>query len=375
MAASFRNVSNVLSNLEDNSFDVIRRSFRWPSELRPYLRGSIQCFAVDRPRAATEDALLPVVCAVGVNYTQNGCCRTELFPYEEGGAGVIRATASTSSVISVVSAYERNRDTWVSRKAVKPESPLEFYGSPDATAKTGPLTKGAFILIMTNLCPFITMTEWAKQPRSVSARLLQECSAYDHMDDLYDLLGADVDLWIGHSAIGGTHWVWPAFASFVRRRGIQEWLLTFNISPRSHRWFEDYFRRPDNPRYPWYGPRKALLARYQAAPNIAVRLPRAVERSYRALEKDCRTEHRGTPICGPLRWLGKRFGHADGLGLDTALGRSRAAANGFTPLRQRFPTSRRQGAKCMSFANDPHLMAAKLDMHFGGTEILLKAGR
>jgi hypothetical protein len=256
MAARFRDVSDTLSQLERKAFDAIRRSFRWPSDVAPFIRGSIQCFAVDKPKAAP-DSILPVVCAVGVNYTQNGRCSTELFPYEEGGAGVIRATASMSSVISVVSAYERNRDTWVSRKAIKPESPLEFYGSAHATTKTGPLTKGAFILIMTNVCPFITMREWAKQPRYVSERLLQECSTYKHLDDLYDLLGANIDLWIGHSALGGTRWVWPAFASFVQMRSIQEWLLTFNISPRSHRWFEDYFRQPDNPRYPWYRPEKA----------------------------------------------------------------------------------------------------------------------
>ena len=112
MTASFRVVSDKLSKLEHKTFDAIRRTFSWPSDLRPYLRGSIQCFAVERQKVAS-DMALPVVCAVGVNYTQNGRCSSELFPYEEGGAGVIRSTASTSAVVSLVSAYERNRDAWI----------------------------------------------------------------------------------------------------------------------------------------------------------------------------------------------------------------------------------------------------------------------
>ena len=108
---------------------------------------------------------------------------------------------------------------------------------------------------MTNFCPFITMTEWAKQPRGVSERLLQECEAYEHLDELYDALGASIDLWIGHSALGGTHWVWPAFSSFVQTHSINEWLLTFNISPRSHLWFEGYFREPTILASPGTGPR------------------------------------------------------------------------------------------------------------------------
>jgi hypothetical protein len=67
-----------------------------------------------------------------------------------------------------------------------------------------------------------------------------------------------VDLWIGHSAIAGTRWVWPAFSSFVQRRHITEWLLTFNISPMSRLSFNGHFRQPSNPRFPWYGPQKLL---------------------------------------------------------------------------------------------------------------------
>jgi hypothetical protein len=122
--------------------------------------------AENRARDILRDANvrpLPVICAVGINYTQNGRCSMDgLFRYEEPTAGVVRSTASSAAVVSVVAAYQRNRNAWTSRKAVDPESPVGFYGSPDATSRIGPIAKGCFILVITNICPFITMTEWAK---------------------------------------------------------------------------------------------------------------------------------------------------------------------------------------------------------------------
>src|SRR5580700_1794982 len=254
--AKFQDVERALSMLEQRQFDSIRTAFRWPEELKPHIRGSIQYFALDKAKNANVRPL-PVICAVGINYTQNGRCSMDgLFRYEEPTAGVVRSTASTSAVVSVVAAYQRNQIAWTSRKAVDPESPMGFYGSPDATSRIGPIAKDCFILVMTNICPFITMTEWARQPDHISKRLVEESNGHRHLDDLYDALGGSIDLWIGHSALGGTRWVWPAFASFVHRRGIREWLLTPNISPRSHLWFERTFRERHHRLFPWYGPEK-----------------------------------------------------------------------------------------------------------------------
>jgi hypothetical protein len=243
----------ALAGLEEKHFEQIREAFRWTDAVTPHIRGSVQVFAVDKPKTALAEPL-PVICAVGINYTQNGRTSTELFQYEEDGIGVVRSTTSTAAVLSVVNAYERNRVAWTSLPAVDPPSPMKYYGADDATARIGAVSKGGFILIMTNLCPLITTSEWAKQPPAISESLLQACAEFSHLDDLHDALGESIDLWIGHSALGGTRWVWPAFAAFVRRRGIDQWLLTQNLSPRSHRWFEDYFRRPKHRLFPWYGP-------------------------------------------------------------------------------------------------------------------------
>jgi hypothetical protein len=253
---TFHHIANALATLERKQFQRIKASFRWSDDLKHHIRGSIQTYAVDG--STKEGIALPVICAVGVNYTQNGRSGTdELFPYEEGSVGVLRPTASKAAVASVIAAYERNRGTWASRRPTDPESPMGFYGSSDATSRTGHVSKFGFILIMTNVCPFITTTEWAKQPARTSERLLEECRSFGHLDDLDDALGQSIDLWIGHSALKGTKWVWPAFSSFVQRRGITEWMLTANISPRSHLWFEGIFRRPEHRLFPWYGPKKS----------------------------------------------------------------------------------------------------------------------
>jgi hypothetical protein len=258
IAAPREAISESLAALERREFASLRKSFRLTPELADYVRGSVQFYAVDKPRNSPSSSL-PVICAIGINYTQDGRCATELFPYDQGGVGVVRATPSTAAVISVISAFRRNSEAWVSRPASDPPSPMRFYGSPDATKRVGAIAKGTFILILTNVCPLITMAEWKKQPTHISERLMRECAPYRHLDNLYEALGDKIDLWIGHSALGGTRWVWPEFSHFVQRHHISEWLLTANISPRSHLWFERAFRNPKNRLFPWYGPEKASV--------------------------------------------------------------------------------------------------------------------
>jgi len=135
---------------------------------------------------------------------------------------------------------------------------MDFYGSVDATKKTGEISLRPFVYIKTNLCPFITEKAWSRQPDWVSQRLLEACSL-DHLEALQKALGESIDLWIGHSAIEGTRWVWPTFAKFLARHSVKEWLLTFNINPQSHLWFEGSLRKKNQKRpwlYAWYGPEK-----------------------------------------------------------------------------------------------------------------------
>lgn len=259
MSTNFSHIAEALTELEQEQFDVIRSSFRWTEDLVPHLSGSIQSYAIDDPKTTER---LPVICAVGVNYTQETRVSNELQQYKGvGGPSVIRPTRSTAAVASVLNAYQRNRESWTSRQPQDPPSPLGFYGSPNAMHGIADALQGRFILVMTNVCPFITTIRWGKQPPKVSAQLLEMCRGYDLLDRLHDALGASIDLWIGHSALLGTRWVWPTFASFVKRREIKQWLLTFNINPQSHLWFERTFRKPTHRLFPWYGPEPLALAR------------------------------------------------------------------------------------------------------------------
>lgn len=255
MPAIFGEVVSILAELERMQFESIKSSFDLTEDWRRYLRGSVQSYAINPPDI--RDTALPVIVAVGVNYTQDGRESGSLFSYDRGGIGVARSTGSLEGVRYVLAAYERNHRVWVSEEANDPPSPLRFYGSTDATRKLSGVAEGEpFLLIMTNVCPFVTTMQWAKQPKSVSERLLEISGQYATVEHLYDALGSMVDLWIGHSAVSGTRWVWPDFSSFIRRNRITEWLLTFNISPMSRLWFDGAFRQPGNPRFPWYGPQK-----------------------------------------------------------------------------------------------------------------------
>ena len=270
MPSTMREIVTVLAELERQQFESIKGSFQLTEDWKRYLRGSIQSYAVNEPNVS-EDAVSPVIVVVDVNYSQDGRSSDELFPYDRGGAGVVKRTQSLEGVRYVLAAYERNRRVWVGEEAKDPPSPMRFYGAPDATRKIGATANQEPLhLIMTNLCPFITTMQWAKQPKEVSRRLLEISNRYATIERLYDAIGSRVDLWIGHSAVFGTHWVWPTFSSFVQRNRIAEWLLTFNISPMSRLWFDVAFRKPENPRYPWYGPQKSTARLTKPRPRFIV---------------------------------------------------------------------------------------------------------
>jgi hypothetical protein len=120
--------------------------------------------------------------------------------------------------------------------------------------------KNQFILVMTNVVPFITQNEWQDQVRLTphACEELARSQSASHLDDLLNALGTSIDLWIGHSSIYGTAWVWPKFADFVRRNNIQEWLVTGNISGRAHLYFDGAFRKRTHHLFPWYGPEREV---------------------------------------------------------------------------------------------------------------------
>jgi hypothetical protein len=270
---TFGKIEAALRQLESDHFDTLGAP---EADAEAFITGGVQFYAVDAHNrdAATRQ---PVICAVGVNYTSKDVPYAgRLYPYLQPAPRVTDAL-SREAVSLLIAAYNRNKHVWTTAEPQtekrQPASPTGRYGSTNATERAELTATDAseiddtFILIMTNVCPLITRKPWQEQLRdarragrgALCERLVRDGSA-EHVDALFKTLGHCIDLWVGHSAITGspkpsTQWVWPAFADFVARNSIRDWLLSPNIS----RWaqishFNRVFRERDNPLYDWFGP-------------------------------------------------------------------------------------------------------------------------
>jgi hypothetical protein len=208
---------------------------------------------------------MPVVCAIGINYSQLNQAPNNLYYYTGGNSKnnlVSSRTGCNSATASVIAACNRNKSSWENPPpGVTPTSPDGRYSSANAIAQTQLFATGykdinikeSFILIMTNLCPFITRKRWSKiQNSAVQHALLSTYNMGQYLDDLFTAIGADVDLWIGHSAIYGTVWVWPSFLGLVASKKIKHWLLTPNLNPQALLFLEITFRKVGHPLYPLF---------------------------------------------------------------------------------------------------------------------------
>lgn len=265
---TFKNLEVSLHALEVRHLDRLRADFAWSDDLRACITGAVVFGVIDNRQKKRQEAL-PVVVAVGVNYTQEdrGPSTGALYSYEGTGEGprIVTGTGSVPSAAAAISAYNRNPSAWEMPVAQYycGDAGAGPYASHCATAQSGLLCeepKGledGFILIMTNVSPFITRKYWQKQPEGCK-RLIEKWSANDYLDDLASMLRDSVDLWIGHAAKGGTEWVWPPFRLFVKRNGLDSWLLTPNLS-FAHLNMNGQFRNAGNALYALFGPEKRTV--------------------------------------------------------------------------------------------------------------------
>jgi hypothetical protein len=255
---SFERLERRLLDLEQEQFERLREEVRWTQRLASCASGAVQFYSIDDEHRGEGE--LPVVCLVGINYTQEPKRKTEAIVHFGARTPpvVTNRTATRRQPRFVVAAYNRNRHAWTATPGIDPPSPLVTYGVPNATSRSG-LTAaaveevGPFILMMTNVTPFITQKRWQDQVKETP----EACAALandkqTHLDALFQKLGDSIDLWIGHSAIEGTRWVWPHFANFVQRHRIEEWLLCGNINAQAHLWHDGAFRKPSHRLYEWY---------------------------------------------------------------------------------------------------------------------------
>lgn len=254
-------VHKYLLELEKQYFPKAKTLYATPGDCAT---GGIQFGVVDNYQNRSAEPM-PVVCAFGINYTREKSVAPAFFPYigRDLGPKVEQGTNSRDEVAFVIAAYNRNTDEWTanSELSVYYENQSGPLGSRAATAKSKLVgihfadLRNKFILVMTNRCPFITSLDWQDQVNTNWVKcdaLLKEWPNNDYLDDLYSRLGKSVDLWIGHSSIYGTEFVWPYFKTFIQRHAIQEWLLAPNINPRANLQFDGQFCVPEHKLFPLF---------------------------------------------------------------------------------------------------------------------------
>jgi hypothetical protein len=254
---TWRAVEAKLLDLEVSHFGLLVSRYAPSAALEVVLTDYAQFGAIDKD--GHEAGSLPVVCAVGINYTQDSKSKPigKLKPLLRNGdkATVVdNLTTTRRGVVDVMAAHSRNREAWAETTAIvwprgsyRPENGI--FASNEATVLAGLLSpetsiNGPFIFVMTNFCPLITQSQWSETVRKypqLATELLRDYNADDYLDNLVRSLGHSVDLWIGHSAIRGEDfatnpegWVWPRFGAFVHRHNIKSWLLSPNLSGRTH---------------------------------------------------------------------------------------------------------------------------------------------
>jgi hypothetical protein len=196
---TYKIVHNTLLDLENCYFRLARTHFPAPDNCAT---GGIQFAAVDTQHKLNPEPM-PVICVVGINYTQKSLAPTgkrAFFSYlSRGPVPKVEKTTTRSrnAVAQLLAAYNRNSAAWTARSAkddVYPNEPGPF-GSSSATPKrlashNFTNLKDEFILVMTNRCPFITALKWKDQIRKTPAlcdALLQTWPNNNYMDDLFVL--------------------------------------------------------------------------------------------------------------------------------------------------------------------------------------------
>jgi len=202
-------------------------------------QGAVQFVVLVADDHKDDNQLLPVVVAVGINYYQ--CKKTDgvLKPWlqdtiTEEAAGMRCATDRA------IAAYRRNKTAWE-------DSIIQGVG-PHAERGIKDWKSGSYILVATNISPFITQKMWSKHSEAERAEVLNSWDYCQHLDALHELLGKQANLWIGH----GKGFVWPIFQEWRKRRGINNWMITYNLSGLGTGWMHRAEKNCINSYHPLY---------------------------------------------------------------------------------------------------------------------------
>lgn len=239
-------MAKTVAELENKHLQALNSEFTWTDELRCCITGSVQFGSLDSRHQHTNREL-PIVAAIGINYTQGGIeAASRLVPYESSKdkPGTVRATGSYHAAATAIAAFKRNRAAWL--------------GTFASNAQAADAVGDDFILLMTNLSPFVTKLRWQEQARRTPATcryLLERWPNTGYLNELFGAVCASTALWIGHSSIYGTDWVRPEFLRLMERWNVTNWLLTPNLNGMATQLhFKRAFAKPGHPLFPLFRP-------------------------------------------------------------------------------------------------------------------------
>jgi hypothetical protein len=260
------NLLSQLSSFELSQFNLAKHAYKTLSD--PCLsicEGTAQFVVIQGPnvgnptRTLNPETRLPVICVVGSNYYQRDQPkprRTILEHYLSLADPVVDHDLyrGMRNVLDLsLAAHNRNTSAWVSRPTSGDlPSGCESYGSKSALARLTVQTparvfvRDDYILVISNLSPFITVDYWTNFTVGQSKELLKAWPLTTHLDPLATLLGDRVDLWVGH----GKTSVWGDFWKWCQQKKLGAWILTSNLSTTTLRDNRRSGTAPKNTDYP-----------------------------------------------------------------------------------------------------------------------------
>ena len=223
---TYKHVKTTLEALERSMFKTLRKKYpQIPASVPAGVaNGYAQFFSCENVTQETpDDQDCIVICGVGINYSQGKPHAT--YPNIEPWLYTLRgntwvedyAPAMRRALDSNITTYLLNSAAW---------SKNGYASSPNLLRHWNPAMRNPYILIATNLSPFLTQKLWTKQSTTSSSQLLNLWNPNDHICDLRRELGNEIDLWVVH----GKQAVWPLFDNKSCTGEFPNWMLTHNLS-------------------------------------------------------------------------------------------------------------------------------------------------
>lgn len=179
-----------------------------------------------------------VICGVGINYDQGipHSAYPNIVPWlytNTGGKTWVEdySPQMRRALDSNITTYLLNSTAWYKNG---------YASSPNLLRQFNPKISNPYILIATNVSPFLTQEIWTNYSTTKTNHLLSLWKPNAHICDLIQALGSKIDLWVVH----GKQAVWPRFDNNTCAGGFPNWMLTHNLSGLGMRWISNFWKTP-----------------------------------------------------------------------------------------------------------------------------------